>query len=307
MRTRTLSALAALCLIAMHPAQAASETGLGAGYFASHDSESFSSNALSAYYLPAFTHGSDLTGVRATSRLYSQKAWRLEAHQLMALLRKVDPATANGWQLDAGLSQQGGHNTIVLDGSYHTPLAAKTGLDVFVNRDWVETPVALAQGIDFTFLGGAIDQGIGEHLTVVGIAGVQLFSDDNNREHWRARIVYQPMLDSGLTLQLRYRTFHSSKRTGTTYFNPVNYDETLLAAGWRKRIEGWVFRTAAGLGVQHVNNGPGSNTRLLELQLDSPYRGDQFVRLRGGHSRSASFGGADYSYNYLQGEWLHRF
>lgn len=304
MKAAVLLALAALCLTPAHPALAANEPGIGGGFFASRDSESFSTNALSALYLPDFAHGSDLAGVRTTLRRYSQGDWRLESQQLMALLRKVDPATANGWQLDAGLSLQGGHSTIALDGSFHTALAAKTGLDLFINRDWVETRAALAQGVDFTFLGGAIDQGIGEHWTVVGVAGLQLFSDDNNREHLRARIVYQPMLDSGLTLQLRYRTFHSSGTGGTTYFNPANYDETLLAAGWRKRIAGWVFRAAAGQGAQHVNGGPGSNTRLLELQLDSPYRGEQFIRVRGGHNQSASFGGPNYRYTYLQGEWI---
>lgn len=307
MKATTLLALVSLCLIQTHPAWAASEGGIGGGYFASHDSESFSTNALSALYLPTFVHGSDLAGVRATQRKYSQQNWRLESQQLMALMRKVDPATANGWQLDAGLTLQGGHSTIALDGSYHTPLAAKTGLDLFINRDWVETRAALAQGIDFTFLGASVDQGIGDHWTVVGVVGIQDFSDDNNRQHYRARIAYQPMLDSGLTLQLRYRTFHSSRTGGAAYFNPGNYDETLLAAGWRKRFSGWVFRAAAGRGIQHVDSGPGSDTRLLELQLDSPYRGEQFIRVRGGHSRSASFGGPDYGYTYLQGEWLHRF
>jgi hypothetical protein len=142
---------------------------------------------------------------------------------------------------------------------------------------------------------------------VVGVAGQQLFSDGNSREHYRAKVVFQPILDSGLTLQLRYRTFHSSStNVGGTYFNPTSYDETLLALGWRKRIEGWVLRATAGTGMQHVSSGPGSDTRLLELLLDSPYKGDQFIRLRGGHNQSASFGGPNYAYTFLQGEWIIR-
>ena len=296
----------ALC----HPAGAATDAGrspqaLGESYFVSHDTEGFSTNALAVEYLPEFKHGNDLTAVKVTFRDYSQGNWRRESQQVSLIRRSIDPATANGWQMDAGLSAQGQHETLTLDGSYHRPLAAKAGLDLFINRDWVETRAALDRGIDFTFFGGSIDQGIGEHWTVVGVAGLQYFSDSNTREHYRAKLVFQPMLDSGLTLQLRYRTFHSSSlNVGAAYFNPANYDETLFAVGWRKRIEGWVLRATGGAGAQHVNSGPGSNTRLLELQLDSPYRGNQFIRVRGGHNQSASFGGPNYAYSYLQGEWI---
>jgi hypothetical protein len=304
-----------ICLLGIalcHAASAANDIAespraVGESCFVSHDTEGFSTNALAVEYLPEFRHGNDLTGARVTFRDYTQGNWRRESQQLSLVTRSIDPATANGWQMDAGLSMQGQHGTLTLDGSYHRPLAAKTGLDLFVNRDWVETRAALDRGIDFSFFGGSIDQGVGEHWTLVGVAGLQNFSDGNMREHYRGKVVFQPMLDSGLTLQLRYRTFHSSSlNAGGTYFNPTNYDESLLALGWRKRIEGWVLRTTGGAGTQHVNSGPGSNTRLLELQLDSPYRGNQFVRVRGGHNRSASFGGPNYAYSYLQGEWIFR-
>lgn len=289
-------------------AQTEQPHGIGASYFVSHDTESFNTNALAVEYLSAFRHGNDLTGVKLTFRDYTQKDWRRELQQVSLTTRSVDPATANGWQLDAGLSIQGQHDTLTLDGSYHRPLGPKTGLDLFINRDWVETRAALDKGIDFTFLGGSVDQTIGDRWTVVGVAGMQYFSDSNSREHYRAKVVFQPIPDSGLTLQLRYRTFHSSTlNVGGTYFNPVNYDETMLALGWRKRIEGWVFRATAGAGQQHVNTSPGSDTRLLELQLDSPYKGDQFIRARGGYNQSASFGGPNYGYTYLQGEWIIRF
>lgn len=312
-RLSTSTVISLLGIALCHPASAATTQagqaqGIGEYYFVSHDSEGFNTNALAVEYLPAFRHGNDLTGARVTFRDYTQNDWRRQAQQVTFIKRNIDPATANGWQLDAGLSTQGGHGTLTLDGSYHRPLAAKMGLDLFINRDWVETRTALDRGIDFTFFGAAIDQGIGERWTAVGVAGLQYFSDGNRREHYRAKVVFQPMPDSGLTLQLRYRTYHSTSTTvGAAYFNPTRYDETLLALGWRKRIAGWVLGTTAGAGMQHVNNDPGSNTRLLELLLDSPYRGNQFIRVRGGNSKSASFGGPNYEYTYLQGEWILRF
>jgi hypothetical protein len=179
---------------------------------------------------------------------------------------------------------------------------------MFVNRDWVETRLALDRGTNFTFLGASMDQGFGDRWTLVGVAGLQDFSDGNSRNHFRAKVIFQPWLDSGLALQGRYRTYRSSAdNVGGVYFNPARYDETLFVLGWRKRIQGWVVGLTAGTGMQHVNNDPGTNTRLLEFMLDSPSRGTQFVRGRGGYSRSASFGGPNYGYTYLQGEWMIRF
>ncbi|MDH4285690.1 MAG: hypothetical protein OEV35_10270, partial [Gallionellaceae bacterium] len=204
----------------------------GAYFFTSHDSEGFDVFALGAEYLPDFRHGNALTGVKYNSRTYTQQGWRRDAQQVSLIKREIDPATYNGWQLDAGVSEQGGHSMLTLDGSYHLPLAAKTGLDLFVDREWIESRSALDHGVYFTFLGGSLDQGLGEHWTVVGVTGRQDFSDGNSRNHYRAKLVYQPMLDSGLTLQGRYRSYHSNlDNVGGLYFNPIDYDESLLALG----------------------------------------------------------------------------
>jgi hypothetical protein len=313
--SRLLSAtgIALLAITLCHPAGAAtdpanSEQGGGGKFFAAHDTEGFDTLALALEYLPELYNADSLTGIRYTLRTYTQQNWRREAHQVSLIKRALDPATSNGWQLDAGLSQQGPRIMLTLDGSYHQALAAKTGLDLFVDREWVETRLALDNGIHFIFLGASVDQGLGDHWTVVGLAGRQDFSDGNSRDHFRAKVVFQPWLDSGLTLQGRYRTYHSdTSNVGGVYFNPANYDETLLAAGWRKRIEGWALGLTAGAGQQHINSDPATVTHLLEFLLDSPLRGAQFVRVRGGYTRSASYSGPNYGYSYLQGEWIIRF
>jgi len=304
--------IALLTMTLCHPAGAASEPasreqGVGGYFFAAHDTEGFDTRAIALEYLAELRNVDALTGIRYTYRTYSQNDWLREGHQVSFIKRAIDPVTFNGWQLDAGLSQQGSHDMLTLDGGFHRGLAAKTGLDLFVNRDWVETRLALDRGTNFTFLGASMDQGFGDRWTLVGVAGLQDFSDGNSRNHFRAKVIFQPWLDSGLTLQGRYRTYRSSAdNVGGVYFNPVHYDETLFALGWRIRIQGWVVGLTAGAGMQHVNNDPGTNTRLLESMLDSPSRGAQFVRVRGGYSRSASFGGPNYGYTYLQGEWIIR-
>lgn len=304
-------ALILLSIALCHTATAATDPpvqpyGIGGYLFTSHDSEDFDTHALALQYLPKFKNGNDLTGMRFIFRDYKQNDWHRELQQVSFIAHNIDPATANGWQLETGISSQGNQGTVTVDGGYHLPLAAKTGLDLFINSDWVETSTALDRGITFTFVGASMDQGIGDHWTVIGMTGLQTFSDGNNREHYRAKLIFQPLPDAGLTLQLHYRTTHSSSLdVGGAYFNPTNYNETMLALGWRKRILGrMTFKATAGTGLQHVDNGPESETKLLELSIDGPYRDNQLIRVRGGYSRSASFGGADYGYGYLQGEWI---
>ena len=279
--------------------------GAGATLYLSKDNEDFTTQRTGVEYLPRFSHGDSLAGVRYTAHYYEQGDWSRHGEQATFLYRNIDPATANGWQLDAGAFQQGGHAMLTLDGNYRRPLAERTALELFVDREWVETQPALDKGVHFTFAGGGLEQGLGAHVTVIGIAGYQGFSDGNSRNHGRVRLINQPSLDLGLTLQARYRVYTSSSDdVGGAYFNPNRYDESMLALGWRQRLLGWTGRLTAGLGRQHVADDPATPTRLFELGVQSPPVHAYSVRVRGGYNQSASFNGPDYRYRYLQGELI---
>ncbi len=142
-------------------------------------------------------------------------------------------------------------------------------------------------------------------MTVVGVAGYQDFSDGNHRTHGRVKLIVQPSLEMGLTLQARYRMYHSdANEVARSYFNPERYNEAMLAIGWRKRFEGWMGSMTAGVGRQRVGDDGRTPTRLLEAGLESPAKGTQSLRLRAGLNKSASYGGPDYTYRYAQAEWL---
>jgi len=279
--------------------------GAGTALYLSKDNEGFYTQRAAAEYLPSFKHGDSLTGVRYTAHYFEQGDWSRNGRQLTFLHRDIDPRTANGWQLETGLFQQGGHDLLTLDGNYRVPLAERTALELFINRDWVETANALDRGINFTYAGGGVEQGFGPRVTVVGLAGRQDFSDGNYRNHGRVRLIIQPDLDLGLTLQARYRVYTSSSDdVGGAYFNPNRYDETLLAIGWRQRLLSWTGRLIAGAGRQHVADDPSTPTHLVEINVQSPPVHDSFFRVRGGLNQSASFNGPDYRYRYLQGELI---
>src|SRR5882672_4739300 len=279
--------------------------GAGTAVYLSKDNEEFYTQRIAAEYLPRFGHGDSLTGVRYTAHYYEQAPWSRRGEQVAFLYRDIDPATANGWQLDAGAFQQGGHAMLTLDGNYRKPLAERTALELFVDREWVETADALDKGVHFTLAGGGVEQGFGPHVTVIGLAGYQDFSDGNSRNHGRVRLIVQPNLDLGLTLQARYRVYTSSSDdVGGAYFNPSRYDEAMLAIAWRQRLRGWTGRLIAGAGRQHVADDPATPTRLLEIGAQSPPTRAYSFRVRGGYNQSAAFNGPDYRYRYLQGELI---
>lgn len=288
--------------------QTASERAARTEFFLSDDSEGFQTRKLSAEFLPQYEDADHYLGIRGSAYQYRTDDWKRDGQKISFIGRDIESATANGWTLEAGLFEQGDHTLLTFDGSYRTALAEKTAVELFANRDWVETQPALDAGTNFTFVGAALDQGLGEHVTLVGLAGTQFFSDDNRRDHGRLRLIYQPSLDLGLTLQARYRMYRSSEEdVGREYFNPGDYQESMLALGWRQRFAGWSAGLTAGFGREKINQDPSQSTRLFELNLQSPVRGSQFLRMNAGYNRSASFYGPNYDYRYIRGEWIVQF
>jgi len=86
--------------------------GIGGALFSSKDNEDFFAQRTAVEYLPRFTHGDSLTGVRFTTHRFEQNNWSRSGQQLTLVHRDIDPATANGWQLESGFFRQGGHELL---------------------------------------------------------------------------------------------------------------------------------------------------------------------------------------------------
>lgn len=302
----TLAAATALALSSVLPAASAAGLAAGGNLFFSKDSEGFSSRRLSAETVTGFRHLDAKTGLRYTDHQFSREGWYRSGEQLRFVAHRIDRRTADGWLVEAGVFRQSVHELVTLDSSYRKTLRPGTTIEGFASRDFVETRTALDLGTHFHFAGVAVDHQLTPQLTVVGLLGHQGFSDDNQRRHARARLIYQPWQDLGLTLQLRYRHFDSSKEdVGGAYFNPKRYDETLAAVSWRQRAGDWRTALTAGLGVQHINQDQGTGTRLLEASAEKQVAG-YALRLRAGYSRAAAAAATDpaYAYRYAVGELL---
>jgi len=277
----------------------------GTEFFLTNDSDHFQSRRVSVEFFPAFENADRFLGFRLGDYQYKQDNWRRNGQKISFLARSIETRTGDGGAMEAGVFQQGGHTLLTLDGSYRISPTKSTAVEFLLTRDWVETPKSLDRGIDFSFVGVAVDQGLGSHVTLVGLLAQQYFSDGNRRDHGRLRLIYQPSLDLGLTLQARYRTYRSTHEdVDRAYFNPKSYAESMLAVSWRHRFQGWTAAVTAGLGNETINHDLSQPTRLLDFSLQSPVRGSQVFRFGAGYSRSTTFSGPSYQYRYIRGEWV---
>lgn len=277
--------------------------GLGTEVVVSDDSDGFHMRKLGMAYFPYLHGGTDLFGLRLAQYQYRQRDWHRNGYKVSLAWKQADPVTLAGCVMEAGAMVQGRHALLTLDGGCRHALFARTLLDVFVQRDYVETQPALDHGVSYTFAGLGIEQGVGAHVTIVGIGAQQYFSDGNRRDHARVKLVYQPWLDRGITLQWRYRIYRSQDEdVGRRYFNPAQYSESMLAASWRQRYGWWTAAIVGGLGQERVNGTAGQSTRLLELSLQRDIDKRGYLRLRAGYNRSASYYGPSYHYRYLQAD-----
>lgn len=277
----------------------------GGGYFQSHDSEGFSSRRLNAEAMGSYQHLDYRTGIRYTDHQFSKDDWQRRGQQLRLVARRTDRKTTDGWNAELGWLQQSSHDLLTLDSSYRHTFAGGSALEVFANRDVVETRTALNQGLYFNFAGASVDVPVSPRVTLVGLTGFQGFSDNNQRRHLRGRLIWQPSLDLGLTLQLRYRWFDNSQLdVGRAYFNPQRYQEGMLAIGWRQRMGDWRNAVTAGLGSQQIASEAATPTQLLELSSETQVE-RYALRLRAGYTRAAgpaATNDPDYWYRYLLGE-----
>jgi hypothetical protein len=201
-----------------------------------------------------------------------------------------------------------GDSLITTDSKYSFSLFEKTRMELIVNRARVETPRSLDNDIHYTMFGANLEQQIFSRLSVMAMVGDMKFSDSNSRPFLRAKIVVDVLPDYGVSFQLRYKKYHSTDiDVEKNYFNPEDYRETMAILGYRKRMKGWVMSVTAGLGRQHIDSIPSTQTKLFEFNANSPFVGNVFFRTRLGYLQSGGFQGPDYSYKYLMEELIFSF
>jgi hypothetical protein len=273
----------------------------GVGFGASSDSDGLRARRASVAGYTRFEHAERYTGLRLEYGSYRQGDWERAAQGVAVVHSDADPHTLAGLKLSTGLSRVGDRNLVTADGNWSRETGGGIRIEIFLDREWVDTARALEDGIHFDFAGASVDKSFGDRLTIVGLIAYQRFSDGNERLHRRSRAIFGLWPEAGLSLQARYRDYTSSLENAQgRYFNPERYREALAVLALRRRLAGrWTLSAEAGTGRQYVADDPGSPARVAALAATRALDGGGVVRLRAGYYRSANYGGPDYRYRQL--------
>jgi hypothetical protein len=170
---------------------------------------------------------------------------------------------------------------------------------VFVERDILETPRGVDEGIYYTFAGAALDVPLTDRDNATVVLRAQEFTGKNVRLHARGSYVHVVKPDWGLSAQLRGRYFHSTRPGEFDYFSPRWYLEVLPVVQVRRFSGGWRYLLAAGLGAQRDSGSDWRSSRYLNAQVGSP--ATRPVQVKASMVYSNTPVGSGYVYDYLQG------
>jgi hypothetical protein len=171
--------------------------------------------------------------------------------------------------------------------------------EYFVEREIVETPRGLDEGVYYTFAGGSFDVPINDRNSFTFMAGVQDFTGENVRTHLRANYVHVVKPEWGLSAQLRTRYYRSSEPGEYDYFSPEWYAEVMPVVQIRRFHGGWRYQAAVGLGAQKDSGSDWRSARYFEASVISPpIRRDWALKAAAVYSNTPVTTG--YAYDYQQ-------
>jgi hypothetical protein len=199
------------------------------------------------------------------------------------------------WAWNAQIGTDG--DTVL--GSVNVAMTSGWRKEVFLERDILETPRGVTEGIYYTFGGAALDIPMSERDTATVVVGAQEFTGKNVRLHLRGNYVHLVKEDWGLTAQLRGRYFHSTRPGEFDYFSPRWYAQVMPVLQIRRFDGGWRYLAAAGFGAQRDSGSDWRSSRYLNLQATSPAA--RPFQLTASLLYSNTPVSTGYVYDYLQG------
>ncbi|SIQ97655.1 hypothetical protein [Solilutibacter tolerans] len=179
--------------------------------------------------------------------------------------------------------------------------------EYFIEREIIETPTGLDQGLHYTFAGAAYDLPINDRNLMTAMVGVQDFTGDNLRLHARARYIHVLKPDWGLSAQLRMRYWHDSHPREYDYYAPGWYAEVIPTLQLRRYRGGWQYLAVAGYGRSKDAVSDWRAARYLELGITSPDRGKWYFKANAVHSNTPVATGYTYRYTQFTLSALRRF
>ena len=240
----------------------------------------------------AFESTEDHRGVRLEKAWFNPVGQGWEGRERV-YLRGAD--SIGGWKWTAQVGTDG--DTVLGSASVHDEV--KLRKEFFLEREILETPQGLAQGIYYTFGGAAIDLPVDNRNVFTLVGGLQEFTGDNFRTHLRANYTHVVKPEWGVSAQLRTRWLRNSVPHEYDYYSPRWYAQLLPVLQMRRTSDsGWRYLLAGGLGVQRDSDSGWRRSSYLNAQVTSPVR--RRLALTGALLFSETPTTSGQSYSYLQ-------
>lgn len=227
-----------------------------------------------------------------------ERAWyrpqgQYTREQTRVYLEAADGLSSN-WRWRARVGTNG--HTIIGSASLRSSDWSK---EFFLEREVVETPKGVDQGIYYTLGGASMDFAASENDRFNAMAGLQQFTGRNLRVHLRANYVHVTGARSGLSVQLRARYFHSTVPAEFDYYSPRDFFQIIPVVQLRRfDRSGWMYLIALGYGAQKATGSGWQGAKLADLRIESPVHSRKmqaFVQLQYSNN-SLNQGGGNYHY-----------
>jgi Putative beta-barrel porin 2 len=265
------------------------------------DTDDFERNVYSIGGMVRYASSSDFLAVGASRNEFRQGADRIDVDSLLVAYRKINPRTAEGLNLRAGLALAGDTTKIHGEGSWNLRFSESTGAEFIASRDAIETMPALRQGWMANFFAVSVDHAVTDRVTVIGMPTYRTFSDGNEQTGVRGWLIYSLLPEYGLSASVRARAFTSSQDGGGVYFSPEDYERVEAGLRLRRSIGHWRIFATMDFGQEKVNHAEAKPTSqyVLSAQRNLPNGaalGIQANYFRSGDSLSNSTGSDKYAW-----------
>jgi hypothetical protein len=299
-----------LCASGHSMAQSASSWAIAPQWQSSNDSDGLKIDKRAIAALPSYASGLQWQGLEWQTQRYAQNGTTLDSHTLSYVAQNLHPISGLGQSYRLGWNQGLGSSLVTGEFNWSQAFNDRLQWGVFASRDWVESLPALQSQVHYDLVGGNIDYRVHPRLTAVASLAQTRFSDHQDRQQQRVRLIWDAWPEQGVTLQWAYKHQLGEKDASPRlYFNPERLDESIAFVGWRRRFEGWQLYARAGWGQQKIIDQEATPARVFELNLNSPIYGQQFFKLRLGRNETFGLnatGTPGYAYRYADVQWIWR-
>ena len=254
---------------------------------ATRDTDKFERGVARAGAMVQYRSAYDFTAIGVSQNRFRQGDWSLEVNSLVAALRKIDRATAEGIMVRGEVAVKGGRTKFHGEGDWNIRFSKATGVELIANRDAVETAQALQSGILANFFAASFDHAVTERLTVIGMPTYRRFSDGNEQTGLRGWIIYTLVPDYGLSVNLKARGYESATNGGGAYFSPDRYERGEIGLRLRRAVGDWRVFATADLGKERINREIEKPTKQFALTMQRSFANDASLGLQFAYYRAS--------------------